>query len=249
MACQCRTRRACTAGRLWLLESGNGGLGVVDPSAGRYESLTRLPGFTRGLDFCGHLAFVGLSQVRESAVFSGIPIAQRALAQRNCGVWVVDLRTGQTVAFLRFEDAVQEVFAVQVLPGVRCPDVVSDDPMLAADCYDVPAAALQEVPLALRRFGKPVLNGDRGTGRGRAARMKGSALPATWPSRSVRESKQRSLRMSLVRWLASFFSQQGRSRYHRRRRPANGCRYRSRLTVTALEDRLAPAILTVTSLD
>ena len=149
-------------GRLWLLESGNGGLGVVDPSAGRYRSLTRLPGFTRGLDFCGHLAFIGLSQVRESAVFSGIPIAQRALAQRNCGVWVVDLRTGQTVAFLRFEDAVQEVFAVQVLPGVRCPDVVSDDPMLAADCYDVPAAALQEVPLALRLFGKPVLNGTGG---------------------------------------------------------------------------------------
>ena len=54
--------------------------------------------------------------------------------------------------------------------------------------------------------------------------------------------------MSLVRWLASFFSQQGSSRYHRRRRPANGCRYRSRLTVTALEDRLAPALFTVTSL-
>ena len=150
-------------GRLWLLESGNGGLGVVDPSAGRYENLTQLPGFTRGLDFCGHLAFVGLSQVRESAVFSGIPIAQRALAQRNCGVWVVDLRTGQTVAFLRFEDAVQEVFAVQVLPGIRCPGVVSDDPELAADSYDLPAAALQEVPLALRRFDKAALNGAGGT--------------------------------------------------------------------------------------
>jgi uncharacterized protein (TIGR03032 family) len=146
-------------GRLWLLESGNGGLGVVDPSAGRYESLTQLPGFTRGLDFCGHLAFVGLSQVRESAVFSGIPIAQRALAQRNCGVWVVDLRTGQTVAFLRFEDAVQEVFAVQVLPGIRCPDVVSDDPEFAANSYDLPAAALHEVPLALRRFDNAALNG------------------------------------------------------------------------------------------
>ena len=107
--------------RLWLLESGTGGLGVVDRAAGRYEVVAELPGFTRGLDFYGNLAFVGLSQVRESAVFSGIPIAERALAERNCGVWVVDVHTGQTVAFLRFEDAVQEVFAVQVLPGLRCP--------------------------------------------------------------------------------------------------------------------------------
>ncbi len=86
-----------------------------------------VPGCTRGLDILGNLAFVGLSQVRESAVFSGIPIAERALAERNCGVWVVDLRTGQTVAFLRFEDAVQEVFAVQVLPGLRYPELAPDD--------------------------------------------------------------------------------------------------------------------------
>src|SRR5262249_54292557 len=103
--------------RLWVLESGKGGLGVVDTEAGRYQGVAELPGFTRGLDFYGNLAFIGLSQVRESAVFSGIPIANRALAERNCGVWVVDIRTGQTVAFLRFADAVQEVFAVQVLPG------------------------------------------------------------------------------------------------------------------------------------
>ena len=102
-------------GRLWVLDSGNGGVAVVDEATGRLTTVAELPGFTRGLDFYEHLAFVGLSQVRESAVFSGIPIAERALAERNCGVWVVDIRTGQTVAFLRFEDAVQKVFAVQVL--------------------------------------------------------------------------------------------------------------------------------------
>ncbi len=84
-----------TRDRLWLLESGKGGLGWVDLSAGRYHSIAELPGFTRGLDIHGHLAFVGLSQVRESAVFSGIPIAERALEERNCGVWVVDLRRGK----------------------------------------------------------------------------------------------------------------------------------------------------------
>jgi hypothetical protein len=49
-------------------------------AAGRYVNLAELPGFTRGLDIFGGLAFVGLSQVRESAVFSGLAIAEKALA-------------------------------------------------------------------------------------------------------------------------------------------------------------------------
>jgi uncharacterized protein (TIGR03032 family) len=65
------------AGKLWVLNSGSGSLGIVDPATGRYEEVVSLPGFTRGLDFVGPLAFVGLSQVRESAVFSGIAIAER----------------------------------------------------------------------------------------------------------------------------------------------------------------------------
>jgi uncharacterized protein (TIGR03032 family) len=146
-------------GKLWVLESGKGGLGIVDPQAGRYECVAELPGFTRGLDFVGNLAFVGLSQVRESAVFSDIPIAERAQAERNCGVWVVDITTGRPMAFLRFEDAVQEVFAVQVLPGLRYPEVAPDDPQLLADSYDLPSAALEDVPPTLRRTVTTVANG------------------------------------------------------------------------------------------
>src|SRR5262249_34974036 len=63
--------------RLWLLHSGTGGFGFIDLSTGCYESVAELPGFTRGLSFAGPLAFIGLSQVRESAVFSGIAIAER----------------------------------------------------------------------------------------------------------------------------------------------------------------------------
>ena len=133
-------------GRLWVLESGSGGFGNVDPVTGKYEELTVLPGFTRGLDFCGPLAFIGLSQVRESAVFSGIAIAERPLSERSCGVWVVNIHTGQTVAFVKFEDAVQEIFAVQALPGVRRPDVINDQPRLIADSFIVPVEALDLVP-------------------------------------------------------------------------------------------------------
>jgi uncharacterized protein (TIGR03032 family) len=130
--------------RLWVLHSGTGGLGTIDPDTGRYEEVASLPGFTRGLDFHGPLAFVGLSQVRESAVFSGIPIAERPLEERCCGVWVVDIRSGQIVAFLKFEDAVQEIFAVQILLHRR-PDVLNDDVARLADSFVLPDEALSDV--------------------------------------------------------------------------------------------------------
>jgi uncharacterized protein (TIGR03032 family) len=137
-------------GRVWLLESGAGGLGVVDLARGRYEPVAVLPGFTRGLDFYGPLAFVGLSQVRESAVFSGIPITERA-RERHCGVWVVDLRSGQVIAFVRFEDELQEIFAVQVLPGMRFPELVNDgEHELVADAFVLSDEALREAPVELQ---------------------------------------------------------------------------------------------------
>jgi uncharacterized protein (TIGR03032 family) len=105
-----------------------------------------MPGFTRGLDFVGRFAFVGLSQVRETAVFNGLPITDRA--DRCCGVWAVDVTAGRVVGFVRFEDAMQEVFAVQALPGVRYPDVVNDDPKVLADSFVLPDAAAAVAPVA-----------------------------------------------------------------------------------------------------
>ena len=135
--------------RLWLLESGNGGVGFVDLNNGRYESVCKLGGFTRGLAFAGPLAFVGLSQVRESAVFGGVPIAERALDERICGVWVIHIETGETVAFLRFEDAVQEIFAVETI-AARYPELVNEDRDLLAGSFELPEDALREVPPELR---------------------------------------------------------------------------------------------------
>lgn len=134
--------------RLWILNSGRGTLETVDLQAGKTEVVARLPGFTRGLDFIGDYAFIGLSQVRETAVFSGIPITEQNL-ERQCGVWVVDLRTGQIAAFLRFLDQVQEIFAVQVLPRMRFPDVLDDDDRVAG-AFSLPDDALQQVPEHLR---------------------------------------------------------------------------------------------------
>jgi uncharacterized protein (TIGR03032 family) len=138
------------AGRLWVCESGAGTLGVVDPAAGTYEAVVAVPGFTRGLDFAGRFAFVGLSQVREAAIFSGIPITERLEAEeRTCGVAVVDLVAGRIVGLLRFEDAVQEVFAVAVLPR-RFPELVNDDETLLSSSFVVPSESLPDVAETVR---------------------------------------------------------------------------------------------------
>ena len=142
------------AGRLWLLESGTGSLGHVDLTTGRYEPIVHLDGFTRGLEMVGNLAFIGLSQVRETAVFSGIQITERLQeTERTCGVWVVDIQRGQVVAFLKFEEAVQEIFAVALLPGIRFPDLINDNAELVGSSFVLPDAALRDVPAELRAAG------------------------------------------------------------------------------------------------
>jgi uncharacterized protein (TIGR03032 family) len=111
--------------RIWLLDSGTGRLMTVDERSGSVETVAELPGFTRGLTFCGDYAFVGLSQIRETSTFGGLPIVERLSAEeRKCGVWVVQLSTGAVVAFLEFERRVQEIFDVQLLAGIRCPAVI-----------------------------------------------------------------------------------------------------------------------------
>ncbi len=135
--------------KLWFLESGQGSLALADARRGAWRTVAQLPGFTRGLDFYGPLAFVGLSQVRESATFSGIPLVER-LTERTCGVWVVDLRDGRTLGFLRFEEGVQEIFAVQVLPGVRFPEMLEWNDERLKHSYVLPDDALREVPEEMR---------------------------------------------------------------------------------------------------
>lgn len=138
--------------KLWILNSGTGGFGTIDLGSGKYEEIVQLDGFTRGLSFAGPLAFIGLSQVRESATFSDIPLVERLRQNehRACGVWVVNIETGQVVAFCEFKDAVQEIFAVGLLAGCRFPDLVHDDPDVLASSYVLPDAALNEVPEDLR---------------------------------------------------------------------------------------------------
>ena len=110
-------------GQLWLLESGTGRLVHIDVPTGRRQTVTELPGFTRGLALLGPYGFIGLSKIRETSAMDGVPLAQRR-GELKCGVAVVDLRSGQVIAFLEFQTAVEEIFDVQLLTGLRFPEVI-----------------------------------------------------------------------------------------------------------------------------
>ncbi|MEG4444008.1 TIGR03032 family protein [Microcoleus sp. AT9_B5] len=131
---------------LWVLESGNGSLAKVDLTSGKLIAVAQVPGFTRGLAFWENLAFIGLSQIRQTAVFSGLAITKN-ITERNCGVWVVNIDTGEIIAFLRFESGVQEIFAIGIIPGFLFPEVINWDEQLLGTTYILPDAALQEVEL------------------------------------------------------------------------------------------------------
>ncbi len=110
-------------GKLWVLESGTGSVVLVDRATGQRETVARLPGFTRGVVFLGPYAFIGLSKIRATSAMDGVPLAERR-DQLKCGIGVVDLRSGRDVAFLEFQTAVEEIFDVQMLPGIRFPEVM-----------------------------------------------------------------------------------------------------------------------------
>lgn len=129
--------------RLWVLESGRGALVTIDPKTGEKHDVARVPGFCRGLDFIGPIAFIGMSQLRETNAFTDIEITEDN-AERQSGVWAVHIHTGQTVAFLKFTGGVQEIFAVQAVHGVLFPEIIHEGELLG-NSYALPDKALKEV--------------------------------------------------------------------------------------------------------
>jgi uncharacterized protein (TIGR03032 family) len=111
-------------GRLWLLNSGAGELLVMDPQDGRADVVCRMPGYLRGLCFCGTYALVGLSKIRERHIFGGLPVQTRG-EKLLCGVAVVDIRTGRQCGMFEFTSGCEEIYDVQFLPGVLRPMILN----------------------------------------------------------------------------------------------------------------------------
>lgn len=100
--------------RVWLLDSGTGRLVALDRHTRQFEIVATLPGYVRGLSITGDVAFIGLSKIRDTSTFGGVPIAEDREALK-CGIAAVDLRTGELRGTFEFHTGVSEIFDVNVL--------------------------------------------------------------------------------------------------------------------------------------
>lgn len=109
-------------GELYALLSATGELVHVDRARGRYEVVRALGGFARGLARCGDYLFVGTSRIRKSHTFGDLRLAQQG--ESVCGISVLHVQTGALVAELRYLRSCEEIYDIQVLPGVLRPGVL-----------------------------------------------------------------------------------------------------------------------------
>jgi uncharacterized protein (TIGR03032 family) len=113
---------------------------LVDLASGKRETVASLPGFTRGLAIAGPYAFVGLSKIRPTSAMDGVPLAERR-GELRCGIAVIDLRSGKNIAVLDFQTAVEEIFDVQLLCGIRFPEVVGFQKETLSNTFIIPPDA------------------------------------------------------------------------------------------------------------
>jgi len=99
------------SGRVWVANSGYGEIGVVQD--GHFDACVRLPGWTRGLGFAGHVAFAGTSRVlpRFRQYAPGLE-----LDDSTCGVHAVDTRTGRVLGSVLWPWG-NQIFAVEPVPA------------------------------------------------------------------------------------------------------------------------------------
>lgn len=112
-------------GKLYMVFSATGEILTVDTKKGKYEVIKKLNGFIRGMAKYDDYLFVGLSRLRKnSSTFKDLPIASKA---NSSGVTIIHLPTGGIVGELKYQNTVDEIFDVQILPGLQRPGILNTD--------------------------------------------------------------------------------------------------------------------------
>lgn len=99
-------------GWLWLLEAGCGHVGRINPDRRQFEVLAFCPGYVRGFAISGQFGIVGVSKPRPES-----PLAK--MSDPRCGIYVIDLRAGTILHWLRLPDDVAEISGVAIMQGVK----------------------------------------------------------------------------------------------------------------------------------
>lgn len=135
-------------GALWVLNSGAGELLRVEPQSGQRSVVCTLSGFLRGLCFVGNYALVGLCQIREQHIFGQLPVQER-YEHLDCGVALIDLRSGTQVGLLEFPAGCEELYGVQFLAGYQRPNILNPEKLAHQQAVTAPEVSYWLRPSAL----------------------------------------------------------------------------------------------------
>lgn len=109
---------------LLLLQSGTGELGLIDMPTGEFNPIAWFPGYPRAMGFIGMHAIVGTSLMVERGIEASTHLGdslEAAGLEPRCGLFVVNLTTGEIDHWLEIEGIVDDITSVVSLPGVLNP--------------------------------------------------------------------------------------------------------------------------------
>jgi uncharacterized protein (TIGR03032 family) len=109
-------------GKVYLLLSAAEEFIKVDIENGTYNVIAKIDGFIRGLCFKEKYAFIGVSKLRKTHIFSDLPIAEKEI---TAGVVIIDINTGKKVGAIKYETNVDELYDVHILDGIKRPNILN----------------------------------------------------------------------------------------------------------------------------
>jgi uncharacterized protein (TIGR03032 family) len=110
-------------GQLYVLLSATGEVVKVDVKSGKYDVVTKIEGFVRGMSLHQDYLFVATSKLRKnSSTFAKLPFAEKA---NKCSIVAVHLPTGSIAGNITYSTSVDEIYDVHVIPGKIRPNILN----------------------------------------------------------------------------------------------------------------------------
>lgn len=112
-------------GKLYVLLSATGEIATIDRNSGDVKIVKTLKGFVRGMSVYNDYMFIGLSKLREtSKSFNDLPISKKSV---HSGIAVLHEPTQSLVGFLKYENSVEEIYDIKVIPGTQRPGILNHE--------------------------------------------------------------------------------------------------------------------------
>jgi uncharacterized protein (TIGR03032 family) len=108
---------------LFVLLSATGELARIDLKTGKYDVVTKIEGFVRGMSLHKDYLFIGTSKLRKnSSTFAKLAFAEKA---NKCSIQVIHLPTGALCGNVTYTTTVDEIYDIHVIPEKIRPNILN----------------------------------------------------------------------------------------------------------------------------